>query len=159
MPPMPSLTINGSVPTPISCSRKNHHSSGGRKPIGSFRSVADVKTLLPEKLYKAIFDEIPDGLDIKTLISVDSNQKNQYLNNAAFGRAYDSVIDLSIDLRRFAEQSPDVFYDQACMPLIDNTYRVLEDFLGTKQVVLVPNCTFGLQSVVQHLTRLDKAGP
>jgi hypothetical protein len=45
-----------------------------------------------------------------------------------------------------------VFYDQACLPLINNTYKVLEDFLGTKQIVLVPNCTFGIRSVVEHLT-------
>ena len=49
-----------------------------------------------------------------------------FLNNAAFGRAYDSVLELSFKLRRFAETSPDIFYDQACLPLVDYTYSVLQ---------------------------------
>ena len=151
--PVPLLDAEKSVMTVVPSPRRAHHSSGSRKTIGSFRDVADVKSILPDSIYSALYDDIPDGLDIKTLITLDPGQQRQYLNHAAFGRAYDSVVDLSFNLRRFAESQPDVFYDQACLPLINNTYKVLEDFLGTKQVVLVPNCTFGIHSVVEHLVR------
>ena len=92
-------------------------------------------------------------MEIDKLVTLDNKEKKQYLNHAAFGRPYDSVLDLSMKLRRFAETNSDVFYDQACLSLINNTYKVLEDFLGTEQIVLVPNCTLGIRAILQHLTK------
>jgi len=152
--PLPALTITNSVAPAVTSSCKIRRCSESRsKSIGSFRNIQDVKSLVPENLYRAIYDDIPDGLDVGSLITIDATQNKHYLNHAAFGHAYDSVLELSLNLRRFAEQNPDVFYDQACLPLINNTYKVLEEFFKTKQVVLVPNCTFGLRSILEHLTR------
>ena len=156
MPPMPALTLTRSISPARPTDRRARLSSGIRpdpKSFGSFRNITDVKSILPDDLYKAIHEEIPDNLDIGTLITFDNKEKKQYLNHAAFGRPYDSVLDLSLKLRRFAESNSDVFYDQACLPLINNTYKVLEDFLGTKQIVLVPNCTLGIRAVLEHLTK------
>jgi len=151
---MPALTITRTVAPALPSPRKARLSSGGRtKSIGSFRSATDIRTVVPEDIYKALHDDIPSDLDFRNLITFDNKQKHQYLNHAAFGRPYDSVLDVSLSLRRFAETHSDVFYDQACLPLISNTYRVLEDFLGTRQVVLVPNCTFGIRSVLEHLVK------
>ena len=156
MAPMPALTLTRTISPALPTQRRARLSSGTRpdvKSFGSFRNISDVKSVLPDGLYKAIHEEIPDDLEIDKLVTVDNKERKQYLNHAAFGRPYDSVLDLSMKLRRFAESNSDVFYDQACLPLINNTYKVLEDFLGTKQIVLVPNCTLGIRAVLQHLTK------
>ena len=121
--------------------------------IGSFRNNLDIKTLLPPDLHSDIFDPIPDNLDVGSLITIPESHGRHYLNNAAFGRAYDDVLSLSNKLRNFAETNPDTFYDQACLPLVDYTYQVLENFFGTDQMVLVPNCTLGLRSVMERLVK------
>ena len=51
------------------------------------------------------------------------------------------MLKLNSRLREFSETHPDIFYDQACLPLINYTYQVLEEFFQTDQLVLVPNCT------------------
>ena len=132
---------------------KPHNMFKSKGTIGSFRNNLDIKTLLPEDLYSDIFDPIPDNLDVRTLISLPQGNGRHYLNNAAFGRAYDDVLTLSGKLRTFAETHPDVFYDQACLSLIEHTYQVLETFFGTDKMVLVPNCTMGLRSVMERLVK------
>ena len=95
--------------------------------IGSFRLGVDMKKLLPSKLYSDIFDEEILSTDISSLdvpsndiksnvastISVDRGETSvAFLNNGAFGRAYDRVQSVAVQLRQFAESNPDVFYDQ-----------------------------------------------
>jgi hypothetical protein len=145
---MPALTFksSGTFPSKEKAEEK-------QPTIGSFRDNVDIRSLLPPDLYSAIFDPIPDNLELDDLITIRKNEGKHYLNNAAFGRAYDEVLKLNSRLREFAETQPDIFYDQACLPLIKHTYRVLEDFLLTDQMVLVPNCTFGLKAVLDHLVK------
>jgi 5-histidylcysteine sulfoxide synthase len=149
---MPALTISdsGSFPSKEFPELKNEVR---KTMIGSFRDNVDVKSLLPPDLYSAIFDPIPDDWSLNSLITIKKNQGKHYLNNAAFGRAYDEVLKLNSRLREFSESHPDIFYDQACMPLIKYTYKVLEEFFQTDLMVLVPNCTFGLKSVMDHLVK------
>ena len=76
------------------------------------------------------------------------------LNHGAFGKAYDDCMKLSIELRVFAEQNPDLFYDQLLMPLLKHSYNVCSDFFGLKtpsNCVLVPNCTMGMKAVMDKL--------
>ena len=156
MPPMPALTLTRTIAPALPAQRRARLSSGSRpdvKTFGSFRSSNDVKSVLPEDLYRTIHEDIPDDLDIEKLVTIENKDSKQYLNHAAFGRPYDSVLELSMKLRRFAETNADVFYDQACLPLINHTYQVLDEFLGTKQVVLVPNCTLGIRAVLEHLVK------
>ena len=155
--PMPALTLNNGpigkpigTPLPYGEGKKENVKRGN---IGSFRSNKDLKSLLPADIYSALFEPVPDDLDIRSLITLPRNQGKHHLNNAAFGRAYDEVLALSGKLRHFAETDPDTFYDQACLPLIDHTYSVLEQFFCTEQLVLVPNCSFGLRAVVERLVR------
>jgi hypothetical protein len=76
------------------------------------------------------------------------------LNHAAFGRPYDQVLQLSLALRAESEIRADVFYDQVLHSLINGyTYPALTDFFGTENVVLVPNCTFGMKAVVEKLRK------
>jgi len=128
------------------------------KTIGSFRNAPNLKEILPDKLYEAIFAEIADDLDVEKLITVnpDASKSQHYLNHAAFGRAYDEVSKLGHMLQEFSENNPDVFYDQACHPLVEHTYQVLEDFFETENLLLVPNCTFGMKSVMDHLVIEEK---
>jgi len=149
---MPALTVPRQPP-PAPLQVKSSPRKESRVKIGSFRNCANIKSLIPNDLYSAIYDDIPDDLDPKKLITVDGADDKHYLNNAAFGRAYDDVLDLSFKLKRFAETNPDIFYDQVCLPLINNTYKVLEDFFETENVVLVPNCTFGIKSIIEHLVQ------
>ncbi len=59
-----------------------------------------------------IFNDDVTSNDAST-ISVDRGATSAaFLNNGAFGRAYDRVRNLSTELRKFAEENPDVFYDQ-----------------------------------------------
>ena len=77
-----------------------------------------------------------------------------FLNHAAFGKAYDSCTRLSIQLRRFADQHPDLFYDQLLMPLLKHSYNVCADFFelnDSKNCVLVPNCTIGMKAIMDKL--------
>jgi len=150
---MPALTIPRQPSVAFPPMQKVPFRKESRQKFGSFRSNGDIKSLIPKDLYSAIFDEIPDNLDVKNLITVEQGLERHYLNNAAFGRAYDDVLDLSFKLKRFAETNPDIFYDQTCLPLISHTYDVLEDFFGTEKLVLVPNCTFGIKTVIEHLVR------
>jgi len=147
---MPALTITR-PPLGLPLTKKVPFVKDAKSKFGSFRSTGNVRNLLPEDLYHAIFDDISDDLDVKNLITVDQSHDKQYLNNAAFGRAYDDVLDLSFKLKKFAETNPDVFYDQTSLPLINYCYEVLEEFFGTDKLVLVPNCTFGMRSVMEHL--------
>ena len=67
------------------------------QPIGSFRNdVTDdtnhLKKILPGEIFSALFDEIPDDVEVEKLISVDESKA--YLNNAAFGNSYDAVREL-----------------------------------------------------------------
>ena len=149
--PLPALTINNSqLGIPL---KEDFHKKLKSNTIGSFRSNGDLKTLLPEDIFDSLFDPIPDNLDVRKLITIPNRNEKHYLNNAAFGRAYDDVLNLSSKLRLFAETNPDTFYDQACLHLIDNTYDVLEDFFDTDKIVLVPNCSFGLRSIMERLVR------
>eukprot|EP00090_Calanus_glacialis_P047225 TRINITY_DN9685_c0_g1_i1.p1 TRINITY_DN9685_c0_g1~~TRINITY_DN9685_c0_g1_i1.p1 ORF type:complete len:1465 (-),score=349.19 TRINITY_DN9685_c0_g1_i1:88-4482(-) len=151
--PMPALTLPRQPSLAFPPIQKVPFRKESRQKLGSFRNCEDIKSLIPRDLYSAIFDDVPDDLDVNNLIAVDEGHDKHYLNNAAFGRAYEDVLDLSFKLKRFAETHPDIFYDQACLPLINHTYEVLEDFFATENVVLVPNCTFGLKSVIEHLVR------
>ena len=100
--PMPALTLNNvSIGVPFMEEKKMNEMK--MATIGSFRNNIDIKTLLPPNLYSSIFDPVPDNLDIKNLITVPNNQGKHFLNNAAFGRAFDDVLDLSGKLRHFAE--------------------------------------------------------
>ena len=121
--------------------------------IGSFRFEEDIKKYLPDELYSQIFDEISDDLKISELVQIKLNDGNAYLNHAAFGRAYNDVISLSLQLKSFAEANPDVFYDQLCLPLTNYTYQVVSEFFNTENVLLVPNCTFGMNAVAEYLIR------
>ena len=127
---MPALTINSNSQLGIPM-KEDFNKKLEKRSIGSFRSNGDLKTLLPEDIFSSLFDPIPDNLDVRKLITIPNSNGKHYLNNAAFGRAYDDVLTLSSKLRLFAETNPDTFYDQACLPLIDNTYDVLEDFFDT----------------------------
>lgn len=91
--PMPALTISdsGSFPSKEFPELKNEVR---KTMIGSFRDNVDVKSLLPPDLYSAIFDPIPDDWSLNSLITIKKNQGKHYLNNAAFGRAYDEVTTL-----------------------------------------------------------------
>ena len=42
--------------------------------IGSFRNDVDVQKHLPRELYNAIFDDIPNNLEAKRLITVPQNK-------------------------------------------------------------------------------------
>ena len=87
--PMPALTIppSGSFST-----KEIESKEDDKKPtIGSFRDNVDIKSLLPSDLYSSIFDPIPDNWNLTDLITIKTNQGRHYLNNAAFGRAYDEV--------------------------------------------------------------------
>ena len=66
------------------------------------------------------------------------------------------MLKLNSRLREFSETHPDIFYDQACLPLINYTYLVLEEFFQTDRMVLVPNCTFGLKAVLDQLVKEKK---
>jgi len=151
--PMPALTIPRNPPTGPHIGQKVPFRKDSKQTFGSFRNTGDIKNLIPKDLYSAIFDEIPDNLDPKNLIKVEETGDKHFLNNAAFGRAYDDVLDLSFKLKNFAETNPDIFYDQVCLPLVNHTYDVLEEFFGTENVVLVPNCTFGIKSILEHLVQ------
>ena len=88
---MPALTIPPSGTFPV---KEIEPKEGDRRPtIGSFRDNVDIKSLLPSDLYSLIFDPIPDNWDLTDLIKtgIKTNQGRHYLNNAAFGRAYDEV--------------------------------------------------------------------
>jgi len=140
---MPGLTLSN----PDNSTKKT-------KTFGSFRNTSNLKSILPEDLFSAVFGDIPDNLDIAKLVTFDGGKgQRHFLNHAAFGKPYGQVLDLSLKLRQFAESNPDVFYDQACLPLVENTYKVLEEFLGTDKLVLVPNCTTGMKCVLDHLTK------
>ena len=119
--------------------------------IGSFRNSNNLKKILPNDIYTSLFDPVPDNLDIKKLITVPDNKSSHFLNNAAFGRAYDDVRTLGDRLRQFAESNPDTFYDQACLPMINHTYEVLEEFFKTDKIVMTPNCTFGMKAVLERV--------
>lgn len=81
--------------------------------IGSFRSGVDLKRHLPAQLFRDIFDESDNLSPDVSNISVDRGEnKVAFLNNGAFGRAYDKVQSIAMQLRQFAESNPDVFYDQ-----------------------------------------------
>jgi ABC-type phosphate/phosphonate transport system substrate-binding protein len=81
--------------------------------IGSFRLGVDMKKLLPSKLYSDIFDDADITSNDASTIRVDRGETSAaFLNNGAFGRAYDRVQSVAIQLRQFAESNPDVFYDQ-----------------------------------------------
>jgi hypothetical protein len=57
--------------------------------LGSFRIGSDVKKLLPADLFSAIFDDDVTSCDASD-ITVDRGVTSAaFLNNAAFGRAYD----------------------------------------------------------------------
>jgi len=122
--------------------------------IGSFRSDTDVQNHLPRELYNAIFDDIPNNLDARELITVKG--KSVLFNNGAFGHAYDEVRRLSRSLRDFSEDEPEVFYDQVCLPLVNYSYAVLEEFMETRNVLMVPNCTMGMKCVAELLIRQQK---
>ena len=119
--------------------------------IGSFRNDPDIQKNLPKNIHDALFNEIPDNLDVAKLITLKTNKVS--LNNGAFGHAYDDVIKLSFMLREFGEFNPEVFYDQVCLPLINHTYEVAERFFGTENVLLVPNCTTGMRCIAEKLVR------
>lgn len=121
------------------------------KTVGSFRNVLDIQKRLPKKLYDAIFETVSNALDTRELINISSNKT--YLNNGAFGHAYDAVKKLSVMLREFSEEEPEVFYDQICLPLVNNSYEILEDFFQTRNLVLVPNCTLGMRCISDLLIR------
>ena len=83
--------------------------------IGSFRLGVDMKKHLPSKLFVDLFDEDLVTSNEASKISVDRGDKKvAFLNNGAFGRAYDLVQSIAIQLRQFAESNPDIFYDQVC---------------------------------------------
>ena len=80
--------------------------------IGSFRIGAELKRVLPAKLYDDIFNGDVSQNDAAK-ISVDRGMTSSaFLNNGAFGRAYDAVQNVANELRRFAESNTDIFYDQ-----------------------------------------------
>ena len=92
---MPALTIPPSGTFPV---KEIKSKEEDRRPtIGSFRDNVDIKSLLPSDLYSSIFDPIPDNWNLADLITIKSNQGRHYLNNAAFGRAYDEVKNNIID--------------------------------------------------------------
>ena len=86
---MPALTIHPSGTFPIKDIASKEEDR--RPTIGSFRDNVDIKSLLPSDLYSSIFDPIPDNWDLTELITIKAKQGRHYLNNAAFGRAYDEV--------------------------------------------------------------------
>ena len=86
---MPALTFSSPGTFPV---QEIDSKEEERKPtIGSFRDNVDIKSLLPSDLYSSIFDPIPDNWNLTDLITIKANQGRHYLNNAAFGRAYDEV--------------------------------------------------------------------
>eukprot|EP00111_Clytia_hemisphaerica_P016719 TCONS_00049577-protein len=119
--------------------------------VGSFRNDVDVQKHLPRELYNAIFGDIPNNLDAQRLITVPQNKT--LLNNGAFGHAYDDVRKLSRMLRDFSEDESEIFFDQVCLPLVNHSYAVVEEFMETPNVLLVPNCTMGMKCIAEHLVR------
>lgn len=117
--------------------------------IGSFRNDTDVQKHLPSDLYNALFGEIPNNLDARSLVTVPNNKT--LLNNGAFGHAYDEVRKLSRLLREFSEDESEIFFDQVCLPLVNHSYAVVEEFMETPNVLLVPNCTMGMKCVADSL--------
>ena len=125
----------------------------GQDCIQQLFQECDGDPKLGKEIFESLFmDNNEDDLDIADLITTrDRNSPVAYLNHGAFGRAYDASMKLSIQLRLFAEENPDLFYDQLLMPLLKNSYSVLEDFFGFESkndgsnCLLVPNCTMGMR--------------
>ena len=106
-------------------------------------------------------DEFNQKADIASLIThqQSSDVPLALLNHGAFGKAYDDCMKLSIELRVFAEQHPDLFYDQLLVPLLKHSYNICADFFGLKtpsNCVLVPNCTMGMKAVMDKLLLRQK---
>ena len=116
---------------------------------------SDGNPKLGKEIFDALFLEDDNDLEIADLIT--NREKDcpvAYLNNGAFGRAYDASLKLSIQLRLFAEENPDLFYDQLLMPLLKHSYSICSDFFGLandENCLLVPNCTMGMKAVMDKL--------
>ena len=78
----------------------------------------------------------------------DQNSISSYLNNGAFGKSYKDCYDLSLKLYEFQETHPDIFYDECLIPLLENSLNEAEKFFGTSNIVLIPNSTAGLKSIL-----------
>ena len=73
--------------------------------IGSFRLGVDMKKQLPSKLFQNLFDEDLVTSNEAPKISVDRGEKKvAFLNNGAFGRAYDLVQSIAIQLTQIWHQ-------------------------------------------------------
>ena len=125
--------------------KKNENTNGAvSTKIGSFRSADNLKAVLPQDIYEIIFES--EKLD--NSINFSNYKANRaYLNNAAFGKSYNECFNLSKKLHDFSENDPDVYYDQALLPLVQHTYRVANEFFQTKNMVLTPNCTISLKAI------------
>ncbi|CAD7946966.1 unnamed protein product [Amoebophrya sp. A120] len=92
---------------------------------------------------------------------VDDILPTSDLNVAAFGRPYAKCEAFARELLQFANKQPDVFYDQALMPLLKQSYAIAErffcceeDFDGLHTIAglgFVPNCSHGMKLVVDSL--------
>ena len=56
-------------------------------------------------------------------------------------------------LRDYSEDESEIFFDQVCLPLVNHSYAVVEEFMETPNVLLVPNCTMGMKCIAEHLIR------
>mmetsp|Transcript_8532 Transcript_8532/g.20638 ORF Transcript_8532/g.20638 Transcript_8532/m.20638 type:complete len:1930 (-) Transcript_8532:626-6415(-) len=146
--------------------------------IGSFRGAGPDDGMEDVSL---LFEEPLAGM-VRTLVHVGDHDTNKPLpplhaaanrdlitdllapadlNVGAFGRAYADCEEFGEHLRRFASLNPDVFYDQALMPLLQRSYAIADRFFGcscggggassTAQVAFVPNCSHGMKAVLDTL--------
>ena len=62
--------------------------------------------------------------------------------------------DLAESLRRFADEDPDTFYDEALMPLVRRSLTHTAEFFAAeseKKIYFMPNCTAAMKSVLESL--------
>lgn len=89
------------------------------------------------------------------------------LNAGAFGRSYKICNELQKDLKDFAEQQPDVFYDQVLLNLMEWSKQIVDEFFccggqedassplsgPLAELVFLPNASIGMKCVLETLIR------
>lgn len=78
-----------------------------------------------------------------------------FVNHGAFGGALSGAQAMKVAIDQYMESQILRFYDRELLPLLVFVIRELSRFLGAKakQVVLVQNATFGLNSAIRHLIK------
>lgn len=121
--------------------------------IGSFRNKCNYQDLLPDKIRNLLFQH-ETSYEIGNLHIISEQHDNRTisdLNPAAFGRCYKDCFSLQQELIQFSETNPDVFYDEILLNLLNFSYQTCEEFFKTDKVVLQPNTTLAVKSVVDAI--------